>query len=128
MLRQLKQHLVSNDIPLSLFCNIGTIIRQDKLEGASLSSQEVFLFVDEPCNMSHYEVVPAATYVCMCFDDFTKEAENARRLLKYIQKMGYRIAGDYLCEAVIDFPVLEEKRRHIFTKIQIPVHFANGAG
>ena len=123
MLRQLKKHLVSHDISLSLFCNIGTIIREKKLKSGHLASDEVFLFVDECSEDSNYEVIPSATYVCMCFDDFTKEAENAKKLLEYIEEMGYQIAGDYLCEAIIDFPVLEEKKRKIFSKIQIPVIF-----
>lgn len=125
MLRQLKQHLVSHDIPLSLFCNIGTIIRQEQLEKNKISSKEVFLFVDENSLNEQCEVIPAATYVCLCCDDFAKEAENAAKLLDYIKETGYKIAGDYLCEAIIDFPVLEEKKRHIFSKIQIPVVFEN---
>lgn len=125
MLRQLKQHLVSHDIPLSLFCNIGTIIRQEQLEKNKISSKEVFLFVDENSLNEQCEVIPAATYVCLCCDDFAKEAENAAKLLDYIKQTGYKIAGDYLCEAIIDFPVLEEKKRHIFSKIQIPVVFEN---
>ena len=121
MLRQLKQHLVSHDIPLSLFCNIGTIIRKEDLKFGKLTSKEVFLFVDERIDIKDCERVPAATYVCMCSSDFSQEAENARTLLAYIEDMGYQIVGDYLCEAIIDFPVLEEKKRHIFSKIQIPV-------
>lgn len=126
MLRQLKQHLVHYHISLSLFCNIGTIIRRKRLERAELISNEVFLFVDEDSASGiteSYEMTPAATYVCMCFDDFEKEAEHARKLLQYIRENGYQIAGDYICEAIIDFPVLEKKRRHIFSKIQIPVIF-----
>lgn len=126
MLRQLKQHLVHHNISLSLFCNIGTIIRKEQLLHTELVANEVFLFVDkdsssgitEPC-----ETIPAATYVCMCFNDFTEEADHAMKLLQYIREMGYKITGDYICEAMIDFPVLEKKRRHIFSKIQIPVIF-----
>ena len=125
MLRQLKQHLVSQDIPLSFFCNIGTMIRKKLLETGEIFSNEVFFFVDENGFNGQCETVSAATYVCLCSDDFTKEEENARKLLNYISEMGYKIAGDYLCEAVIDFPVLEEKKRHIFSKIQIPVVFDN---
>ena len=123
MLRQLKQHLVNHEIPLSLFCNIGTIIRRDNLEQERLSSNEVFLFVDDEDEIGDCETVPAATYVCMCFGDFNKEEENAEKLLDYIKDMEYHIEGDYLCEAIIDFPVLEHGKRHIFSKIQIPVTF-----
>lgn len=123
MLRQLKQHLVSQDIPLSFFCNIGTVIRKNLLENRDFFSDEVFFFVDDQEFNRQCETVPAATYVCLCSDDFTKEEENAQKLLNYICEMGYIIAGDYLCEVIIDFPVLEEEKRHIFSKIQIPVFF-----
>ena len=33
------------------------------------------------------------------------------------------IVGEYLCEVVIDFPVLEFERRQMFYKTQIPVRF-----
>ena len=125
MLRQLKQHLVSQDIPLSFFCNIGTVIRKRLLETGEIFSNEIFFFVDENGFSGQCEAVPEATYVCLCSDDFTKEEENAKKLLDYIFEMGYKIAGDYLCEVIIDFPVLEEKKRHIFSKIQIPVFFDN---
>lgn len=124
MLRQLKQHLVSQDIPLSFFYNIGTVIRKERLEKGYIFSNEIFFFADGNKFHEQCETVPAATYVCICSDDFTKEEENAKKLLLYIKEMDYQIAGDYLCEAVIDFPVLEEKKRHIFSKIQIPVFFA----
>ena len=81
----------------------------------------VFELFDIDTDIKDCEKVPAATYVCMCSGDFSQEAENARTLLAYIEDMGYQIVGDYLCEAIIDFPVLEEKKRHIFSKIQIPV-------
>lgn len=124
MLRQLKRHLVSQDIPLSFFYNIGTVIRKERLEKEEIFSDEVFFFVDGNGFHGQCEAVPAATYVCICSDDFADEEENANRLLQYIKEMGYQIAGDYLCEAVIDFPVLEATKRHIFSKIQIPVFFA----
>lgn len=125
MLRQLKQHIVSQDIPLSYFQNIGTIIRREYLERGEIFSNEVFFFVDKNVFHGQCETVPEATYVCICSDDFTMEEENAEKLLRYIKEMGYQISGDYLCEAIIDFPILEEKKRHIFSKIQIPVIFQN---
>ena len=109
--------------PLSFFYNIGTVIRKERLEKGTIFSDEVFFFVDGNGFLGQCETVPAATYVCICSDDFTEEEENAKRLLQYIKDMGYQIAGDYLCEAVIDFPVLEDTKRHIFSKIQIPVFF-----
>ncbi len=119
MLRQMKNQLIHNDVPLSLFCNIGTLIRKQCIAQGNLSSHEVFLFADD--RLEHCEILPAGMYVCICEDDFSKEAVCARKLLDHIKKSGYTIAGDYICEVVIDFPVMEEEKRKMFSKMQIPV-------
>ena len=121
MLRQLKNHLVVNNMPLSYFSNIGTIIRKEHLVSGSLYSNEVFLFVDRDSEHGDVERLEAASYVCLCSDEFSREEESARRLLDYINMRGWSIAGDYICEVIIDFPVLDVERRRMFYKTQIPV-------
>ncbi len=123
MLRQMKTNLVANNMPLSYFSNIGTIIRREHLVPDSLFSNEVFLFVDENDSSQAMETLPAASYLCLCSDEFSMEAENVRRLLDYVQTRGCEIAGDYICEVVVDFPMLDFNRRRMFYKAQIPVHF-----
>ena len=123
MLRQMKTNLVANNMPLSYFTNIGTIIRREHLVPDSLFSNEVFLFVDEGDNSQAMETLPAASYLCLCSDEFSMEAENVRRLLDYVQTRGCEIAGDYICEVVVDFPMLDFDRRRMFYKAQIPVRF-----
>ena len=123
MLRQMKTNLVANNMPLSYFTNIGTIIRLDHLVPDSLFSNEVFLFVDEGDSSQAMETLPAASYLCLCSDEFSMEAENVRRLLDYVQTRGCEIAGDYICEVVVDFPMLDFNRRRMFYKAQIPVRF-----
>lgn len=123
MLRQMKTNLVANNMPLSYFTNIGTIIRREHLVPDSLFSNEVFLFVDEDDSSQAMETLPAASYLCLCSDEFSMEAENVRRLLDYVQTRGCEIAGDYICEVVVDFPMLDFDRRRMFYKAQIPVRF-----
>ena len=123
MLRQMKTNLVANNMPLSYFTNIGTIIRREHLVPDSLFSNEVFLFVDEDDSSQAMETLPAASYLCLCSDEFSMEAENVRRLLDYVQTRGCEIAGDYICEVVVDFPMLDFNRRRMFYKAQIPVRF-----
>ena len=116
MLRQMKTNLVANNMPLSYFTNIGTIIRREHLVPDALFSNEVFLFVDEDDSSQ-------AMYLCLCSDEFSMEAANVRRLLDYVQTRGCEIAGDYICEVVVDFPMLDFDRRRMFYKAQIPVRF-----
>lgn len=123
MLRQMKTNLVANNMPLSYFTNIGTIIRREHLVPDALFSNEVFLFVDENNSSQAMETLPAASYLCLCSDEFSMEAENVRRLLDYVQTRGCKIAGDYICEVVVDFPMLDFNRRRMFYKAQIPVRF-----
>ena len=123
MLRQMKTNLVANNMPLSYFTNIGTIIRREHLVPDALFSNEVFLFVDENDSSQAMETLPAASYLCLCSDEFSMEAENVRRLLDYVQTRGCKIAGDYICEVVVDFPMLDFNRRRMFYKAQIPVRF-----
>lgn len=123
MLRQMKTNLVANNMPLSYFTNIGTIIRREHLVPDSLFSNEVFLFVDEDDSSQAMETLLAASYLCLCSDEFSMEAANVRRLLDYVQTRGCEIAGDYICEVVVDFPMLDFDRRRMFYKAQIPVRF-----
>ena len=123
MLRQMKTNLVANNMPLSYFTNIGTIIRREHLVPDALFSNEVFLFVDEDVSSQAMETLPAASYLCLCSDEFSMEAANVRRLLDYVQTRGCEIAGDYICEVVVDFPMLDFDRRRMFYKAQIPVRF-----
>ena len=123
MLRQMKTNLVANNMPLSYFTNIGTIIRREHLIPDALFSNEVFLFVDENDSSQAMETLPAASYLCLCSDEFSMEAENIRRLLDYVQTRGCEIAGDYICEVVVDFPMFDFDRRRMFYKAQIPVRF-----
>ena len=123
MLRQMKTNLVANNMPLSYFTNIGTIIRREHLVPVALFSNEVFLFVDEDDSSQAMETLPAASYLCLCSDEFSMEAANVRRLLDYVQTRGCEIAGDYICEVVVDFPMLDFNRRRMFYKAQIPVRF-----
>ena len=123
MLRQMQTNLVANNMPLSYFTNIGTIIRREHLVPDALFSNEVFLFVDEDDSSQAMETLPAASYLCLCSDEFSMEAANVRRLLDYVQTRGCEIAGDYICEVVVDFPMLDFDRRRMFYKAQIPVRF-----
>ena len=58
-----------------------------------------------------------------CSDDFSCEGRNVLRLMDYAATRGCEITGDYICEVVIDFPVLDMDRRQMFYKSQIPVKF-----
>lgn len=121
MLRELKMHLANNDLAMSYFCNVGTMMRRENLLKGDFSANDVFLFVDPEDESFESEKIPAAMYYCICCDDFYAERENARRLIRRIQESGFEVCGDYLCEVLVEFPVFENDHRNMFYKIEIPV-------
>lgn len=121
MLRELKMHLANNDLAMSYFCNVGTIMKQENLLKDNFSSNEVFLFVDPEDESMESQYIPASMYYCVCSDDFYAEKKNARKLMKVIRENGLQVCGDYLCEVLVEFPVFERGQRNMFYKIEIPV-------
>ncbi|MDO4546261.1 MAG: MerR family transcriptional regulator [Bacillota bacterium] len=121
MLRELKIHLEAARLPMIYFCNVGTMIKQETLRTGKLSSHDVFFFVDTEDDAVEAESVDAAMYCCICSSDFYQEADNAQKLLQYIEENQLEICGDYLCEVLLEFPVIENEQRNWFYRLQIPV-------
>lgn len=121
MLRELKQHLANNDLSMTYFFNVGTIMRKEKLLSGNFFANEVFLFVDEEDDTIRSEIIPPSMYYCVCSDDFYAERTNALKLLQIIEKNGFQVCGDYLCEVLVEFPVFDDNKRNMFYKIEIPV-------
>ncbi len=121
MLRELKIHLSEEDLNMSYFCNVGTIMREEALISGDFFSNEVFLFVSPDEKHMKPEMLPASMYCCICSDDFYAETDNARKMLDYIDEHGLIICGDYLCEVLVEFPVFQDGPRNMFYKLEIPV-------
>lgn len=122
MLRELKQSLVDRALPASYFCHVGTLVRKEHLEESDLYSDEVFFFVEDDYNgPGEIETLPGGLYYCLCCDDFSREAQQARRLLDAFHEAGHSIEGDYVCEVIEEFPGFDAAPRNLIYKIQIPV-------
>ena len=124
MLRKLKESLISNQLPQIYFCNAGTILRRENLEQRRLYSSEIFVIVDRDFVPDELTVsIPASTCLCIYCNEFEKEKDYIYRLLDAVEREGYAINGDYICEVITEFPYLERKRRGMFLRLQIPVQF-----
>ncbi|MEG1774205.1 MAG: helix-turn-helix domain-containing protein [Oscillospiraceae bacterium] len=122
ILRELKEKLTENGLPQSYFCNAGSILRQKCLAERRFFSTEVFVFVERgqlPCELTQSTAV--GNYCCIYCDCFDKEKEYATRLLDYIQKNGYAVAGDYICEVIAELP--NTTQRGMFLRLQVPIKF-----
>lgn len=124
MLRKLKTSLISDNLPQIYFCNAGTILSQRDLEQRRFYSSKIFVLVDREYVADQLTVsIPANTYLCIYCDKFEKEKEYINRLLNTIEKEGYLVIGDYICEVIAEFPLLERKKRGMFLRLQIPIKF-----
>jgi len=122
ILRQLKRHILLKRLPMSYFCNVGTVMRKAVMDAGRFESTELFVFVDEGFAAdAPLETIPAHPYLCVYCDGFDREKDYAARLLAFVRERGYEIVGDYLCEVVVEFPVFPQNERNMFIKLQVPI-------
>lgn len=124
MLRELKKHLISYNLPMVYFENVGTILRLKHLKKREYVSTEVFLMVDEDFKaLNETSIIDENTFLCIYCDSFYKEKEYANKLLDYAAEQGWDIVGDFLCEVVAELPIFNYNERNMFIKLQIPISF-----
>jgi DNA-binding transcriptional MerR regulator len=124
MLRELKKNLISYNLPMVYFCNVGTLLRFEHLVKREFISTEVFLFVDDNFNaIDKTQIISDNVYLCIYCDSFYKEMDYANRLLDYASSNGMEIIGDYICEVVVELPVFNYNERNMFIKLQVPIKY-----
>jgi DNA-binding transcriptional MerR regulator len=122
MLRELRKQANVRHLPMTYFCNVGSLIRRSALLQHSFVSTELFVFVNNEFPDSEgIETIPEGDYACTYCSDFFSERDYADRLREYITEHGYEIAGDYVCEVVADLHIIPQQQRNMFMKLQIPV-------
>lgn len=121
ILRNLKEDMAAHDISRFYFANAGTILRRENFMKRHLYSTEVFVFVDrEYVDEDLITMIPASPYLCIYCDRFEKEKEYIDRLLAAIEENHYTVAGDYICEVIVEMP-LDFKERGMFLRLQVPI-------
>lgn len=122
ILRSLKRNYALHKLPMSYFCNVGSIIRKNHFIKNELWATEVFLFVEDDFeSMDGIEIIPEGMYLCVYCDGFEKEEESIKMLMDFISTHDYQATGDYISEILIEFPSFTEYKRNAFFKLQVPV-------
>ena len=122
ILRQLKKQVMLRHLPMTYFCNVGSILRKEKIDKNQFVSTEIFVFVDDESEFKNQiEIIPENDFICIHCDSFWKEKEHADILFRHIKEKGYKICGDYICEVVVELPVFYENERNMFIRLQIPI-------
>lgn len=122
ILRSLKRVYVLHHLPISYFCNVGSIMRKEHFKKKELWASEVFLFVEDDFESKDgIEVIPEGLYLCMYCYGFNKEEESLKKLMNYISSHNYVVQGDCISEVLIEFPTFNHYDRNAFFKIQVAV-------
>lgn len=124
VLHEFKTHLTNDALPLVYYCNAGTLLRKDYLLDTTFYSTEVFVFVDDDfVSEDLITSIPSGNYLCIYCDAFEKEKVYIQRLLDEIHSRGYQINGDYICEVITEMPIIEDQKRSMYLRLQVPIKF-----
>ncbi|MDA8235471.1 MAG: helix-turn-helix domain-containing protein [Clostridia bacterium] len=122
ILRQLKQQVILQHVPMVYFCNVGSIVRYQDLLSGRFVSTEIFVFMDAGLIPDdQMETVPAGDYLCAYCNAFEEEVACAKGMFEEADREGYQITGDYLCEVVTELPLFRQEERNMFIKLQVRV-------
>lgn len=122
LLRKFKEQMLNDALPQVCFYNAGTIMKKDKLINRVFESTEIFVQLDgDFVTEDLITTIPSNMYVCIFCNKFEDEIPYAMQLLEEIDKKGYEIVGDYICEVIAELSDLKCNERGMFLKLQIPI-------
>lgn len=123
MLRLFKKHLAEKNPYMEYFYNVGSIMKKNNFINKNFVSTELFIFLEDGHPFTESEIIESNTYLCMTCENSDHETNYINVLLDTIQKNGYQIIGDYICEVIDEFFSFKYNRRNMTLKLQIPIRF-----
>lgn len=122
LLRELRRQAAARNLPMAYYCNVGSITRLATIRQNRFAATEIFVFVDPDAETQEgMESLPAGDYACIYCDRFDLEKTYAAKLLDFIRQNGYEMAGDYICEVVVELPFVRQQERNMFMRLQMAV-------
>lgn len=124
ILHKFKNSFFTEQLPPVYFCNVGTILRKENLLQHRFVSTELFVFVDDTLGPNTpITEIPSGDYLCIYCNEFEKEITYAEKLLAAVEQQNLKIVGDYLCEVLMEWPIVKENTRKMLLRLQVPVQF-----
>ncbi len=122
---KLRRKLYSVGINQVHSYNLGTSILQQNFENREFIADKAFIFSDKRIleHEGDISIVDSGMNACIYLDDYDKEIEYGNQLLDFCNKMGYALAGDYICEELTEFNVFDDSKRNMFLRLQVPIKF-----
>ncbi len=127
-LREIKQQFIERDLPLALFHNVGCIISRESMEAGAFECVGGFV-IDERGDVADDVTTywPEGYYLTVSIDTmFLPNGDHAEhywlcRLLDIAHERGYRVAGDYYSDSVLESPLFAYEGRDMMMKLYLPV-------
>lgn len=122
-LRSFKNTLVNEQIIPAPFMRIGTVMDKHNFCTQNWFSNKMFIInskLSATDTLIPY-TFPKALYAISYCHSFKEELEVLPCFCQNIKKAGYQVTGDYICEVVYEHPILNENKRHMFIRLQVPV-------
>lgn len=123
VLKGLQKDMEKHGVSQFYYFNAGTTIFMDDFLNHRNISHEIFVFVDQDCQSSYLQLLPANMYACMYCDDFDKEKNYIHQLASFIEEHHWQVIGDYICEVLTELPMVKSQRREMFLRLQVPIAF-----
>jgi DNA-binding transcriptional MerR regulator len=121
VLREMKNDLLLKKLPISYFCNVGSIIEKERFIKHDYVSTKIFIWADEfSSSILPADVIPAASFLCIYFEGFSNEKRFREALTERIESSDLTVTGDFICETIAEFPVYRKAERNTIIKLQIP--------
>lgn len=125
ILRDVQKIIQDSSLPISYFSNVCSTVDKDDFAEGLHKLKGIFILADDYSKgFLPVEYLAGGTYLCIYFEGFAREKNYRRKLLKEIERRGYAIAGDFVCETIAEYPVFKAAERNTIIKIQIPVEIS----
>lgn len=122
-LRTFKQLVVEQNLPLSQFNRVGSLLERRNFEKNIVDSRQMFIFVDGPnTKLPNVKKIPKGRYAILYCRSIEEEVVKMGQLNAELKKRGLRIAGDYLCEVIYELPQINQAYRNMFIRMQVSVY------
>ncbi len=125
-LRDIKRQMTNEYMPLSLFRHVGCIVDKESLLCGKYVCTGGFVFYKgTACKKKEY--FEAGTYMTVLIDKtFSEQGEHMEYkyislMLKEIEKLDYKVVGDYFGEVIADTPAFVFEGRDMMIKMCIPI-------
>lgn len=127
-LRLIKQHIMEEGYPLSLFRKVGCMASKENLGTKPITVDKAFVLVDETFGAAFEQSIPlpSGQHLVLFYEydnpeDSEAEMRQLERMIDYAHAKGFEVCGSYHGEIIAETPAFQYDGRTTFYKLCLPV-------